>query len=99
MRRPAAKNPARVSKPLTNELRTYRSARRGDYRVLIRIDESTHVVLVVRIDHRADVYRWGHAPRAVQGLRRQADRRGGPGCSHRAATVGAYAWLLDEVGT
>jgi mRNA interferase RelE/StbE len=54
---PVADNPARLSKPLTNELDAYRSARRGDYRVLSRIDEPAHVVLVVRIDHRADIYR------------------------------------------
>jgi mRNA interferase RelE/StbE len=52
-----ADNPARLSKPLTNELAAYRTARRGDYRVLIRIDEPAHAVLVVHIDHRADVYR------------------------------------------
>jgi len=54
---PLARNPARLSKPLVNELQAYRSARRGDYRVLIRINEVQHVVLVIRIDHRADVYR------------------------------------------
>jgi len=54
---PLADNPSRLSKPLTGELAAYRSARRGDYRVLIRIDEADHTVLVARIDHRADVYR------------------------------------------
>lgn len=54
---PLADTPARLSKPLTNELAGYRAARRGDYRVLIRIDEPAHAVLVVHIDHRADVYR------------------------------------------
>jgi len=54
---PLARQPARLSKPLHNELAEYRSARRGDYRVLIRIDEDARAVLVVRIDHRADVYR------------------------------------------
>jgi mRNA-degrading endonuclease RelE of RelBE toxin-antitoxin system len=54
---PLADNPARLSKPLTNRLGGYRSARRGDYRVLIRVDETGRVVLVVRIDHRANVYR------------------------------------------
>jgi len=54
---PLAEAPARLSKPLSSELAGYRSARRGDYRVLIRIDDLAHVVLVVRIDHRADVYR------------------------------------------
>lgn len=54
---PLTDNPAQLSQPLTEELAAYRSARRGDYRVLIRIDETAHAVLVVRIDHRADVYR------------------------------------------
>lgn len=54
---PLAANPARLSKPLTKELADYRSARRGDYRVLIRIDEEDHLIVVVRIDHRAQVYR------------------------------------------
>lgn len=52
-----ADNPAELSKPLTNELAGYRAARRGDYRVFIRIDEPAHAVLVVHIGHRADVYR------------------------------------------
>lgn len=56
---PLADNPARLSKPLTAELAEYRSARRGDYRVLIRIFDEAHSVLVVRINHRADVYRSG----------------------------------------
>jgi mRNA interferase RelE/StbE len=54
---PLADNPARLSRPLTNELDTYRSARRDDYRVIIRIDEPAHPVLVIRIDHRANIYR------------------------------------------
>lgn len=45
-----------VGKPLTNELVDYHSARRGAYRVVYRIDDKTHTVHVVRIDHRADVY-------------------------------------------
>jgi mRNA-degrading endonuclease RelE of RelBE toxin-antitoxin system len=50
-------NPIRLSKPLTGELTGLRSARRGDYRVLIEVDESRRQVLVVRIAHRSDVYR------------------------------------------
>jgi mRNA interferase RelE/StbE len=50
-------NPHRVGKPLTRELAGYRSARRGAYRVVYRIDEPGQIVYVVRIDHRADVYR------------------------------------------
>lgn len=54
---PLAENPQKLSKPLRGDLHEYRSARRGDYRVLIRIAETEATVLVVRIDHRADVYR------------------------------------------
>ncbi|MDQ3155788.1 MAG: type II toxin-antitoxin system RelE/ParE family toxin [Actinomycetota bacterium] len=54
---PLAENPQKLSKPLRGDLDGYRSARRGDYRVLIRIIESDEAVLVVRIDHRADIYR------------------------------------------
>jgi mRNA-degrading endonuclease RelE of RelBE toxin-antitoxin system len=50
-------NPLRLSKPLTGELAGLRSARRGDYRVLIEVDESSRQILVVRIAHRSDVYR------------------------------------------
>ncbi len=54
---PLAENPQKLSKPLRGDLDGYRSARRGDYRVLIRIIESDEAVLVLRIDHRADIYR------------------------------------------
>ena len=50
-------NPLRLSKPLAGEFEGLRSARRGDYRVLIEVDEATRTVLVVRIAHRADAYR------------------------------------------
>ncbi len=50
-------NPHRVGKPLLRELAGYHCARRGAYRVIYRIDEPTRTVHVVRIDHRADVYR------------------------------------------
>jgi mRNA-degrading endonuclease RelE of RelBE toxin-antitoxin system len=50
-------NPQRVGKPLARELAGYHSARRGAYRVVYRIDERARTVHVVRIDHRADVYR------------------------------------------
>lgn len=50
-------NPQRLSKPLTGEFEGLRSARRGDYRVLIDVDESARTVLVVRIAHRAEAYR------------------------------------------
>jgi mRNA interferase RelE/StbE len=50
-------NPLRLSKPLTGELTGLRSARRGDYRVLLEVDEDRRRILVVRIAHRSDVYR------------------------------------------
>lgn len=52
-----ADNPWRLSKPLRAELASYRSARRGDYRVLLRIDEDQRTVLVVAVKHRAHIYR------------------------------------------
>lgn len=54
---PLADNPHRLSKPLHGELASYRSARRGDYRVLLRIDEDRRTVLIVAISHRAHIYR------------------------------------------
>lgn len=38
------------------ELAAYHFARRGAYRVVHRIEDKTHAVRVVRIDHRADVH-------------------------------------------
>lgn len=52
-----ADNPRRLSKPLRAELAAYRTARRGDYRVLLRIDEDQHAVLVVAVTHRAHICR------------------------------------------
>ena len=50
-------NPAPLSKPLTGDLDGYRSARRGDYRVILRLDEEAQVVILHRVAHRAHVYR------------------------------------------
>ncbi|CAN5360694.1 type II toxin-antitoxin system RelE/ParE family toxin [soil metagenome] len=50
-------NPERMSKPLRGELEGFRSARRGDYRLLFSLDPLSQTLLVVRIAHRADVYR------------------------------------------
>lgn len=52
-----AANPRRLGKPLNRNLTGYHTARRGDYRVVYRIDGVAHLVHVVRIDHRSDVYR------------------------------------------
>ena len=52
-----AANPQRVGKPLQLQLAGLHSARRGDYRVIYRIDTENHRVDVFSIEHRADVYR------------------------------------------
>ncbi len=54
---PLAANPYRLGKPLVGELAGLRSARRGAYRVIYRIDTAYVVVEVVHIDHRAHAYR------------------------------------------
>jgi mRNA interferase RelE/StbE len=52
-----AVNPRRVGKPLTGPLAGCHGARRGTYRVVYRIDESTLTAHVLDIDHRSGVYR------------------------------------------
>lgn len=54
---PLVERPTIVGRPLRRALDGYWSARRGAYRVIYRLDSTTHTVIVVRIDHRADVYR------------------------------------------
>jgi len=49
--------PYRVGKPLRGDLLGTWSSRRGPYRVVYSIDETAGLVAVLRIDHRADVYR------------------------------------------
>jgi mRNA-degrading endonuclease RelE of RelBE toxin-antitoxin system len=54
---PLLEAPETVGKPLRYELEGYWSARRGAYRIIYRLDPNAHTVRVVRIEHRADVYR------------------------------------------
>ncbi len=57
---PLCDNPRRVGHPLQRELQGLWSARRGAYRVVYSIDDdddTSLTVTVLRIDHRADVYR------------------------------------------
>ena len=49
--------PRRVGHPLQRELAGLWAARRGPYRVIYEIDDDAIAVNVLRIDHRADVYR------------------------------------------
>ena len=52
-----AASPHRVGKPLKLGLGGLHSARRGDYRVIYRIDDQHRRVDVVAIEHRSDIYR------------------------------------------
>ena len=54
---PLLEQPHRVGKQLLPPLDDRFSARRGTYRVIYRIDNEAHVVTVVDIGHRGDVYR------------------------------------------
>lgn len=54
---PLIENPHRVGRALRNELAGVHSARRGTYRVLYRVDDDAREVIVLRIEHRGDVYR------------------------------------------
>ena len=54
---PLRQDPWRVSKPLHDELEAFGGARRSEYRVVFRIDETERVIRVVRVDHRSDIHR------------------------------------------
>ncbi len=54
---PLCENPRRVGHPLQRELAGLWSARRGAYRVVYELSDAERTVTVLRIDHRADVYR------------------------------------------
>jgi mRNA-degrading endonuclease RelE of RelBE toxin-antitoxin system len=52
-----ATHPRRVGRPLRLKLEGFRSARRGDYRVIYRITDEAHTIVIGTIGHRSDVYR------------------------------------------
>lgn len=52
-----ATDPHRVGKPLLGPLIGCHGARRGTYRVIYRIDDSTRTVFVLDVSHRSDMYR------------------------------------------
>ena len=54
---PLLEAPGTVGKPLQRELEGYHVARRGAYRIIYRVMPEDRIVRVVRIEHRADVYR------------------------------------------
>ncbi len=49
--------PRVVGKPLRGELAGIWSARRGTYRVLYRVLEESHEVVILSVQHRRDAYR------------------------------------------
>ncbi len=52
-----ARDPRRRGKPLQRELEGRWAARRGDYRIVYRLDEDTKTMYVLKIGHRSQVYR------------------------------------------
>lgn len=52
-----AADPHRIGQQLKLGLAGLHGARRGDYRVIYRIDDQRHLVTVLAIEHRSDVYR------------------------------------------
>lgn len=53
---PLAANPTRLGRPLREPLAPLYSARRGEYRVLYRIEDARLVIEIVTIEHRRDAY-------------------------------------------
>ncbi|MEM9416940.1 MAG: type II toxin-antitoxin system RelE/ParE family toxin [Bacteroidota bacterium] len=49
-------NPVTFGKPLRYSLQGHRRLRVGDYRVVYQIDTHNHIVTVVAIKHRKDIY-------------------------------------------
>ena len=54
-----ADEPKRRGKPLQRELQGRWSARRGDYRIVYRLDEETKTMYVLKIGHRGRMYGGG----------------------------------------
>lgn len=54
---PLAEDPHRVGKPLLGPLLGLHGARRATYRIIYLIDDEQHIVDVVDVAHRSDVYR------------------------------------------
>lgn len=52
-----AEGPRRVGRALRLELAGQHVARRGEYRVIYRIDDTEHRLSIIAVDHRADAYR------------------------------------------
>ncbi len=57
IRGPLAENPQRVGKALRAPFEGLHSARRGEFRVIYRIEEERVTVYVAQVRHRRDAYR------------------------------------------
>jgi len=57
LRGPICENPHQLGKALVGQLAGLFSARRGDYRIIYGIDDTSKIVTVHRIQHRASAYR------------------------------------------
>jgi mRNA interferase RelE/StbE len=55
---PLRTNPLRLGKELRGELTGLRSARRGDYRVIYRLDEEARIIHLVLVSHGRDAFRF-----------------------------------------
>jgi mRNA interferase RelE/StbE len=51
------RTPERAGKPLRREMEGSWVARRGTFRIVYDIDYDHHEVIVLRVDHRSDIYR------------------------------------------
>jgi len=54
---PLLLRPHQIGRGLRGQLKGVWSARRATYRVLFRIDEERSCVVILRIDHRKEIYR------------------------------------------
>lgn len=54
---PLLRDPHRVGRPLQRELVGLHAARRGTFRIVYRIDDSSRLIEVLDVAHRRDVYR------------------------------------------
>lgn len=54
---PLSENPHRVGKPLVGPLAGCHGARKATYRIVYRIDDESHVVSVLDVAQRSDIYR------------------------------------------
>lgn len=54
---PLLSAPQRVGKALKLDLESCHAARRGEHRIIYEIHEEQRIILLLRIEHRRDVYR------------------------------------------